>query len=97
VQFQRHRYNRTSTAQDYVESSGNVFADIGLESADELLNRAQLGYSVQQVLKKRAIKQRKSADLFVALMILGSQNPPEWGAGGAECKAVCDFSDILLD
>jgi predicted XRE-type DNA-binding protein len=39
------------STHDYVESSDNIFADMGLEDADELLTRAQLGYSVRQILK----------------------------------------------
>lgn len=31
----------------FEESSGNVFADMGLDDADELLTRAKLGHSVQ--------------------------------------------------
>ncbi len=42
--------NETFT-YDYVESSGNVFTDMGLEDADERLTRAQIGSSVQQILK----------------------------------------------
>lgn len=53
--------NNTS---DYIESSGNVFADMGLEDADELLTRAQLGYSVRQILKDRGLKQQDVATLL---------------------------------
>jgi predicted XRE-type DNA-binding protein len=56
--------NTLSTPQDYIESSGNIFADMGLEEADELLTRAQLGYSVRQILKERELKQREIADLL---------------------------------
>jgi predicted XRE-type DNA-binding protein len=56
--------NNPSTPQDYIESSGNIFADMGLEEADELLTRAQLGYSVRQILKERELKQREVADLL---------------------------------
>jgi predicted XRE-type DNA-binding protein len=56
--------NTPSTPQDYIESSGNIFADMGLEEADELLTRAQLGYSVRQILKERELKQREIADLL---------------------------------
>ena len=31
----------------FEESSGNVFADLGLDDADELLTRAKLGHSVR--------------------------------------------------
>jgi len=43
---------------DFVESSGNVFADMGLEDADELMIRAQLGYAVRTLLEQQHLKQR---------------------------------------
>jgi predicted XRE-type DNA-binding protein len=55
--------NDTST-RDYIEGSSNVFADMGLEDADELLTRAQLGYSVRQILKARGLKQQDIATLL---------------------------------
>ena len=48
----------------FEESSGNVFADIGLEDADELLTRAKLGYAVRQILRQRLLKQREIAQLL---------------------------------
>jgi predicted XRE-type DNA-binding protein len=72
--------NTPSTSQDYIESSGNVFADMGLEEADELLTRAQLGYSVRQILKERELKQREISDLLeikqseVSLLMQGKYN-----------------------
>lgn len=53
----------------YVDSSGNIFADMGLDDADELLLRSQLGYSVQQILKSRDLVQREISEL------LGIQQP----------------------
>jgi predicted XRE-type DNA-binding protein len=53
-----------STPHEYVESSDSVFADMDLEEADELLTRAQLGYSVRQMLKERGLKQREIAELL---------------------------------
>lgn len=55
--------------KSYVWSNGNVFADMGLENADELLLRVQLGYSVRQILKSRSLKQMEVATL------LGIQQP----------------------
>jgi predicted XRE-type DNA-binding protein len=46
------------------ESSGNVFADMGLPEADELLTRAKLGYAVRMILKQRGLKQREIAQLL---------------------------------
>ena len=49
---------------DYEIGSGNVFADLGLDDADELLTRAQLGHSVRLLLKARILKQRDIAKLL---------------------------------
>jgi predicted XRE-type DNA-binding protein len=51
-------------AHTYVESSGNVFADMGLDNAEELLIRAQLGHSIRQILKSRNLKQTEIATLL---------------------------------
>jgi predicted XRE-type DNA-binding protein len=48
----------------YEVGSGNVFADLGLEDADELLTRAQLGHSVRMILEKKKLKQREIAGLL---------------------------------
>jgi predicted XRE-type DNA-binding protein len=56
--------SEASTSHDYIESSGNIFADMGLEDSEELLTRAQLGYSVRQILKEKGLKQREIADLL---------------------------------
>jgi predicted XRE-type DNA-binding protein len=46
------------------EGSGNVFADLGLDDADELFTRAKLGFHVYQLLKARKLKQREIAELL---------------------------------
>ena len=46
------------------EGSGNVFADLGLEDADELFARAQLGFHVYKLLTARKLKQRDAASLL---------------------------------
>ena len=43
------------------EGSGNVFADLGLSDAYELLSRAKLGFHVYELLKDRQLKQREIA------------------------------------
>ena len=53
-----------SVSHGFVESCGNVFADMGLEDADELLIRSQLGYSIRQILKTRDLKQHEISDLL---------------------------------
>jgi predicted XRE-type DNA-binding protein len=49
---------------EFHEGSGNVFADIGLEDADELFARAQIGVEVLRILQARKLKQREIADLL---------------------------------
>jgi predicted XRE-type DNA-binding protein len=49
---------------DYESGSGNVFADLGLDDADELLTRAQLGHTVRLILKAKKLKQREIAELL---------------------------------
>lgn len=49
---------------EYEESSGNVFADMELENADELYTRASLGYAVRKILNQRQLKQREISILL---------------------------------
>lgn len=55
---------KKSTHNDCEEGSGNVFADLGLDDADELLTRAQIGFHVYTLLKRRKFKQRDMATLL---------------------------------
>ena len=52
------------TSVDFTESSGNVFADLGLDDAEELLTRAKLGYAVRKILESRNLKQQEIARLL---------------------------------
>jgi len=58
-----NKTDRPDTAHE--EGSGNVFADLGLEDADELHARAQLGFHVYKLLAARKLKQREVAALLV--------------------------------
>ncbi len=49
---------------NYDVGSGNVFADLELEDADELLTRARLGHSVRMILKKGRLRQQEIAKLL---------------------------------
>ena len=49
---------------EFEESSGNVFADLGLEDADELFTRSRLGFHVFRILQDRKLKQREVAALL---------------------------------
>ena len=46
------------------ESSGNVFADLGLKDADELFMRGKIGIQVIRLLKQRKLKQREVSQLL---------------------------------
>lgn len=48
------------------KGSTNVFADLGLEDAEELATRAELGRSVRLVLQKRGYKQKAAAEILGA-------------------------------
>ena len=49
---------------EFEEGSGNVYADLGLEGADELLARAKIGFHVYKLLKDRGLTQREMASLL---------------------------------
>lgn len=49
---------------EFEESSGNIFADLGLEDADELYTRAALGVQVLRILKERHCAQKEAAQLL---------------------------------
>ncbi|AFZ37938.1 hypothetical protein Sta7437_4474 [Stanieria cyanosphaera PCC 7437] len=53
-----------NTPIEFIKSSGNVFEDLDLEDAEELLIRAKLGYTVRQILESRHLKQQEIATLL---------------------------------
>ena len=48
----------------FEESSGNVFADLGLADADELFTRGKIGIQVLRLLKQRNLEQREMSELL---------------------------------
>lgn len=48
----------------YEEESHNVFADLGLDDSDELFIRAQIGFHILTLLKKKKLKQKDVAVLL---------------------------------
>lgn len=48
----------------FEESSGNVFADLGLADADELLMRGKIGIKIIPILKQRNLKRREISQIF---------------------------------
>jgi len=60
---------KSKTGIEFEEGSGNVFADLGLENAEELLARAQIGVHVVKLIKDRGLKQKEAS------MLLGIAQP----------------------
>ena len=54
----------TRKKPEYEMGSGNVFADLGLKDADELLTRAKLGHTVRMILERRGLKQKEISELL---------------------------------
>jgi predicted XRE-type DNA-binding protein len=48
----------------FEEGSGNVFEDLGLMEAEQLLARAQIGYHVFKIIEGKKLKQREIADVL---------------------------------
>jgi predicted XRE-type DNA-binding protein len=48
---------------EFEESSGNVFADLGLENADELLLKANIVNEIARLIKLKKLTQAKAAIL----------------------------------
>lgn len=46
------------------EGSGNVYADIGLPDADEMLVKAQLVTKIREIIKARGWTQQQAADVL---------------------------------
>lgn len=54
---------------EFEESSGNVFADLGLPNADELMLKARLAHQITILLEERGLTQAEAARM------LGTQQP----------------------
>jgi predicted XRE-type DNA-binding protein len=50
--------------QDYEESSGNVFADLGFGNSKQELLKAKLTVEIYKLLKKRGVTQKEAAKLL---------------------------------
>ena len=50
--------------RDYVESSGNVFADLGFADAEEMLIKAELAQKIGAILQKRRLTQVQAAAIL---------------------------------
>jgi len=46
------------------KSSGNVFADLGLDNPEELLAKAKLALEISRILERRKLTQARAADIL---------------------------------
>ena len=56
-----------SSKVEFEESSGNVFADLGLEDAEELHVRGLMGLRILDLLKERDLKKQKDISIFLGI------------------------------
>jgi predicted XRE-type DNA-binding protein len=63
VILQKERINMAKLPAHHV-SSGNIFADLGLENADELLLKAKIAAEISEITKRRKLTQSKAATLM---------------------------------
>lgn len=54
----------TKVTSDFEVGSGNVFADLGLPDADELLAKADLALAITKLIQQRGLKQAEAAELL---------------------------------
>lgn len=50
--------------QIFTKSSGNVFADLGLENSEELLAKSTLARTIREIIKHRNLTQTQAAKLL---------------------------------
>ena len=53
-----------NTEPKFIDGSGNVFADLELDDADELFTRGKIGIQVIRLLNRRNLKQREIGGLL---------------------------------
>lgn len=49
---------------DYIESRGNVFADLGIRGAEEALAKAELARQITAIIAERRLTQTQAAELL---------------------------------
>jgi predicted XRE-type DNA-binding protein len=59
-----HQWRNKVAKQDYTESSGNVFADLGLADAEERLAKAELAQKIGGILRSRRLTQVQAAEVL---------------------------------
>lgn len=52
------------TTIEIEESSGNVYADLGMEDAEEMAVKAQLATEIGAIIKRRKLSQQRAAEIL---------------------------------
>ena len=52
------------TKRDYLESSGNVFQDLGLPDSEEALAKAELARKISAIIEQRRLTQAQAAQVL---------------------------------
>ena len=50
--------------EEYIKSSGNVFADLGFPDAEERLAKAELARQIEHIIKKKRLTQERAAKIL---------------------------------
>ena len=49
---------------EVIESSGNVYADLGFSNAEEMMAKARLAILISDIIKERKLTQKKAAEIM---------------------------------
>ena len=74
---------KNDAKSEFTQSSGNVFADIGLSDPDKYLAKAELSIQINNIIEKRGLKQSEAAT------VLGIDQPK---ISALNCGRLDDFS-----
>ena len=55
---------KTTKKEMITRSSGNIFADLDLENADELLAKSRLALTILEIIERRGLSQAQAAKLL---------------------------------
>jgi len=58
------QFGLVAAGAEFIRSSGNVFADLGLENAEEELAKALLASAIRQTLRERRLSQSDAAGIL---------------------------------
>ena len=79
----------TDADEQAIAGSGNVFADLGLEDADELLVQAELVHLVHSELRRRRLKPERLPDCSASRRMKPSRL-------SADALSTCRLSDCCI-